>query len=71
MTAVLTCATRCRTLSNNSFEGTLPAAWGWTPKLQLLQSLLLDQNPNLNATLPSAWGSQGGFSSLQVTGFST
>jgi len=44
----------------------LPSAWGWTPKLQLLQNLYLDQNPNLNATLPTAWGSPGGFSSLQV-----
>ena len=56
----------CRTLSNNSFHGTLPAAWGWTPQLQLLQNLYLDQNPYLAATLPSAWGSRGGLSSLQV-----
>ncbi|DBB11929.1 TPA: hypothetical protein ACH3X3_006068 [Trebouxia sp. C0006] len=48
-------------LSNNSFEGSLPSAWGWTPKLQLLQNLYLDQNSNLNATLPTAWGSPGGF----------
>ena len=60
------CMHPCRTLSNNGFSGTLPDAWGWTPKLQLLKNLYLDQNPNLNATLPSAWGSQGGFSSLQV-----
>ncbi|KAL0030014.1 hypothetical protein WJX79_001051 [Trebouxia sp. C0005] len=57
-------------LSNNSFEGSLPSAWGWTPKLQLLQNLYLDQNPNLNATLPTAWGSPGGFSSLQVLNIS-
>ena len=60
------CHVVCRTLSNNSFSGTLPAQWGWTPTLQLLKNLRLDQNPLLSATLPSAWGSQGGFSSLQV-----
>ena len=54
-----------RTLSNNSFEGPLPPEWGWTPKLSLLRTLRLDNNP-LSATLPSAWGSKGGFSSLQV-----
>ncbi|KAL0027303.1 hypothetical protein WJX77_011498 [Trebouxia sp. C0004] len=58
-------------LSNNSFEGSLPSAWGWTPKLQLLQNLYLDQNPNLNATLPPSWGSPGGFSSLQVLNISS
>lgn len=56
----------CRTLSENSFVGTLPVEWAWTPRFSLLKNLNLDKNPTLSATLPSAWGGNGAFSSLQV-----
>jgi hypothetical protein len=50
-------------LSNNSFSGQLPAAWGSNGSFPALVHLLLSNN-SLSGSLPAAWGTSGRWPSL-------